>query len=76
VVGLALLSCGAVDAALGGRIRAALRNDLGEGNLEGRGAAHTMGEGLVFEVRVPQDLPEKAQIFFFFFFFLNKMGCI
>jgi hypothetical protein len=43
------------------RGRAALRNALGEGNLKGRGAAHTMGEGLVFEVRVPQDLPDKAQ---------------
>jgi hypothetical protein len=43
------------------RGRAALRDDLGEGNLKGRGAAHTMGEGLVLEVRVPQDLPNKAQ---------------
>jgi hypothetical protein len=43
------------------RGRAALHNDLGEGNLEGRGAAHAMGEGLVFEVGVPQDLPDKAQ---------------
>jgi hypothetical protein len=43
------------------RRRAALRNDLGKGNLEGRGTAHARGKGLVFEVRVPQDFPNKAQ---------------